>query len=119
MKSRIPSTVVISILVLINLYFLCVAILPLDIGALITPLPEEHDAITLLWTGIAAGVAILTFEAWALSIAITHAICLIFTVKNRKSPFKAVRIINIVLDVANVFLIVAPITKMIIWGIMY
>ena len=119
MKSRIPSTVVISILVLINLYFLCVAILPLDIGALISPLPEEHDAITLLWTGIAAGVAILTFEAWALSIAITHAICLIFTVKNRKSPFKAVRIINIVLDVANVFLIVAPITKMIIWGIMY
>ena len=119
MKTRIPSTVVISILVLINLYFICVAILPLDIGTLMATMPEEHDAITLLWTGIVAGVAVLTFEICALSIAITHAICLIFTVKNRKSPLKAVRIINLVLDAANVFLIAAPIAKIIIWGIMY
>jgi hypothetical protein len=83
------------------------------------PLPDEHDAVTLLWTGIVAGVAVLTFELWALSIAITHTVCIIFTVKNRKSPLKAVRIINLALDVANVFLIAAPIAKMIIWGIMY
>ena len=57
----------------------------------------------------------LTFIGWAALIALTHAICLIFTIRNRKSPIKAIRIINLVLDAANIFLIIAPIVRIILW----
>lgn len=116
MKKRIVSTVIISVLVLINLFIFTTRLMPLDLTEFIgSPLPEDPDGITLMWTALAAGVAMLTFIGWAASIAITHAICLIFTIKNRKSPLKAVRIINLVLDAANVFLIVAPIVRIILW----
>ena len=115
MKKRIVSTVIIGILVLINLFFLCFLLLPLDLANLMPTLPENPGEVVLLWGALAAGVAMLTFIGWAASIAITHAICLIFTIKSRKSPLKAVRIINLVLDAANVFLIVAPIVRIILW----
>lgn len=115
MKRRIPSTVVIAILVLINLYFLCVALLPLDLNEVVSPLPENPGEIVLFWGALAAGVAMLTFIGWAALIALTHAICLIFTIRNRKSPIKAIRIINLVLDAANIFLIIAPIVRIILW----
>jgi len=115
-RPRIVSTVIISILVLINLFIFTTRLMPLDLQAFIgSPLPEDPDGITLLWTGLAAGVAMLTFIGWAAAIALTHAICLIFTIKNRRSSLKAVRIINLVLDVANVFLIVAPIVRIYTW----
>ena len=59
------------------------------------------------------GGMILFFLGWMLAVAITHAILLVFTLKNRNSPLKAVRIINYILDVANILLIVAPTVKLI------
>ena len=115
-RPRIVSTVIISLLVLINLYIFTVGIMPLDMQEFIgSPLPENPDGITLLWGSMAVGVAILFFTVWAASIALTHAICLIFTIRNRRSSLKTVRVINIILDIANVFLIVGPIIKIISW----
>ena len=116
MKTRITSTVIISVFVLINLFVFVNIIAPIDFSDLIgSPLPENHDAVSLMWTSLAAGIVIAVFAIWTAAIALTHAICLIFTIKNRRSPLKAVRIINIVLDVANVALIIGPIIKIILW----
>ena len=116
MKPRIASTVIISVLVLINLFFFVTAIAPVDLATFIgDPLPDNPGEIELLWGGLAVGIVIVLIAAWALSIALTHAICLIFTIKNRNSSLKAVRIINLVLDVANVVLILGPIIKIASW----
>lgn len=61
------------------------------------------------------GAIIVFFLFWMVSIVITHAILLIFTIKNRKSPLKPVRIINYVLTAANIALIAAPIIKIMIY----
>ena len=116
MKPRITSTVIISVLVLINLFLFVTAIAPLDFAEFVgDPLPENPGEIELLWGGLVVGVVIMAFVGWTAAIALTHAICLIFTIKNRRSSLKAVRIINIVLDVANVALIIGPIIKIISW----
>lgn len=116
MKPRITSTVIISALVLINLFIFVNIIAPIDFAELVGyPMPEKHDAVSLMWTSLAAGIVIAVFAIWTAAIALTHAICLIFTIKNRRSSLKAVRIINIVLDVANVALIIGPIIKIISW----
>ena len=118
-KKRIPSTIIISILVLINLYVVIVGFIPLEIKELLsggTGL-EEPDEITLIWGAMAVGIVLLAFVGWAVLIAVTHAFCLAFTIRNRKSSLISVRIINLVLDVANAFLIIAPVVKIFIWTI--
>ncbi len=116
MKTRITSTVIISVFVLINLFVFVNFIAPVDFADLVgSPLPENHDAISLMWTSMAVGIVIAVFAIWAGAIVLTHAICLIFSIKNRRSPLKAIRIINIVLDVANLALIIGPIIKIISW----
>ena len=117
-KKRIPSTVIVSILVLIHLYVVIVGFLPLDLDTLLSgtgQIPENTDGMVLMLGVIVVGVALLAFVGWAVFIAATHALCLIVTIRNRKSPLKSIRIINLVLDVANAFLIVATIVKIIIW----
>ena len=116
MKKRITSTIIISLFVLINLFVFVNFIAPVDFTDLVgSPLPENHDAVSLMWTSLAAGIVIAMFAVWTGAIALTHAICLIFTIKNRRSPLKAVRIINIALDVANAVLILGPIIKIVSW----
>ena len=116
MKPRITSTVIISALVLINLFFFVTAIAPVDLATFVgDPLPDNPGEVELLWGGLVVGFVIVFLAGWALSIALTHAICLIFTIKNRRSSLKAIRIINVVLDVANVALIAGPIIKILTW----
>ena len=116
MRPRIASTVIISLLVLINLFLFVAVIAPLDIADIVgNPLPENPGEIELLWGGLAVGIVIVMFTVWAASIALTHAICLIFTIKNRRSSLKTIRIINLALDVANAVLIIGPIIKIISW----
>ena len=116
MKPRITSTVIISVLVLINLFFFVAVIAPLDLAGFVgDPVPENPGEIELLWGGLIVGAVIAALAGWALAIALTHAICLIFTIKNRRSSLKAIRIINVVLDVANVALIAGPIIKILTW----
>ena len=114
MKTRIPSTVIIAVLVLINMFFMT-ALLGTDLNfSGVEPQPDDAG-ISLLWGGMVVGVVLVFLHGWAIAIALTHAICLIVTVRNRKSPLLTVRIINLVLDAANVFLIVAPIVQIMIW----
>ena len=120
MKTRIPSTVVISIFVLINSFFMFYLLIPLDFRELLQStgesMPEtENIGMIALVPLLLVGAMIAFFLFWMLAIAITHAILLIFTIKNRKSPLKSVRIINYVLTAANVALIAAPIIKLAVY----
>ena len=117
MKTRIPSTVVTSIFVLINGFFMFFLLIPMDFRELLQGAGEsmpdtENIGMIAMVPLLLIGGMIVFFLGWMLAVAITHAILLIFTVKNRKSPIKAVRIINYVLDVANVILITTPIIKL-------
>ena len=117
MKTRIPSTVVTSIFVLIHGFFMFFLLIPMDFRELLQGAGEsmpdtENIGMIAMVPLLLIGGMIVFFLGWMLAVAITHAILLIFTVKNRKSPIKAVRIINYVLDVANVILITTPIIKL-------
>ena len=120
MKTRIPSTVIISIFVLINSFFMFFLLIPMDIRELLQSSGESMpDADNM---GMIAMVPLLLIGAvvvfclfWRLAIALTHAICLIFTIKNRRSPLRSVRIINYILSVANILLVAAPIIKILIY----
>ena len=120
MKTRIPSTIVISIFVLINSFFMFYLLLPMDIRGLLEnsagSIPnDENMGMIAMVPMLLAGAVIVFFLFWMLAIAITHAICLIFTIKNRRSPIKSVRIINVILTVANIALVAAPIVKILIY----
>ena len=120
MKTRIPSTVVISIFVLINSFFMFYLLLPMDIRELLQNTGEampdtENMGMIGMLPLLLVGAVIVFFLFWMLAIAITHAICLIFTIKNRRSPIKSVRIINVILTVANIALVAAPIVKILIY----
>ena len=115
-KKCITSTVIISVLVLSGLFWMR-CILPVTLADLAVTLPEgsENMGMMLMFYGAVAGIAFLTFCFLDLAILITHSICLIFTVKNRRSCLKSVRIINYVLDGLNVLLIAAALIKLILW----
>ena len=107
------STIIISILSLINGAILIFLLLPFDAQEFIESnrIEEEADIMVLAVAGIIAGYVIVIMYAWMLLIAIVHGICLIFTIKNRKAENKKIRVYNYVLDVVNVFLIVGPLIK--------
>ena len=116
MKTRITSTVVTSIFVLINGFFMFFLLLPMDFNDLLKSSEEsmpntENMGMIAMMPLLMMGAMIAFFLFWMLAITVTHAILLVFTVKNRKSPLKPVRIINYILTVANVVLITAPILK--------
>ena len=120
MKTRIPSTVIISILVLVNGFFTFFLLLPMDFRELLQNTGEsmpdtENMGMVAMVPLLLVGAIVVFFLFWTLAIAITHAILLIFTVKNRKSPLKSVRIINYALTVANIALIIAPIVKLAVY----
>jgi len=110
------STIIISILSLINGAILIFLLLPFDAQAFIESnrMEEDADIMVLAVAGIIAGYVIVIMYAWMLLIAIVHGICLIFTIKNRKAGNKKIRIYNYVLDVVNVFLIVGPLIKILV-----
>ena len=120
MKTRIPSTIVTAIFVQINSFFMFFFLLPMDLHQLLESSAEsmpETDGMGMIAMVplLLVGAVIVFFLFWMLAIAITHAICLIFTIRNRRSPIKSVRIINVVLTVANIALVAAPIVKILIY----
>ena len=120
MKTRIPSTIVTSIFVTINSFFMFYILLPMDFNQLVQnsaeSMPQEENmGMIMMVPLLLIGAIIVFFLFWMVSIVITHAILLIFTIKNRKSPLKPVRIINYVLTAANIALIAAPIIKIMIY----
>ncbi|MBP3376241.1 MAG: hypothetical protein J6L83_05710 [Clostridia bacterium] len=120
MKTRIPSTIVTAIFVQINSFFMFFFLLPMDLHQLLEGSAEsmpDTDGMGMIAMVplLLVGAVIVFFLFWMLAIAITHAILLIFTVKNRKSPLKPVRIINYILTAANIILIAAPIIKILLF----
>ena len=120
MKTRIPSTIVSSIFITINGFFMFYLLLPMDFRELLEnsaqSMPDTENAgMIMLMPLLLVGAVIAFFLFWMLAIVITHSILLIFTIKNRKSPLKPVRIINYVLTAANIILIAAPIIKFLIY----
>lgn len=120
MKTRIPSTVIISIFVLVNSFFMFYLLLPMDLRELLQNTGEampdtDNMGMIAMVPLLLIGAMVVFFLFWMLAIAITHAICLIFTIKNRRSPIKSVRIINYVLTAANIALVAAPIVKILVY----
>ena len=120
MKTRIPSTIVTAIFVQINSFFMFFLLLPMDLRELLESSAEsmpdtDNMGMIAMVPLLLIGAVIVFFLFWMLAIAITHAILLIFTIKNRKSPLKPVRIINYILTAANVALIAAPVIKILIY----
>ena len=113
LKKGILSSIIISIISVINLVSFLVILLPFDAEELVenNKQKEEVEAMALMFLGIVVGAAILLLYVWIIAIALTHIICLIFTIKNRKSDSKGIRLCNYVLDVVNLFLIIAPLVK--------
>lgn len=120
MKTRIPSTIVTAIFVQINSFFMFFLLLPMDLRELLESSAEsmpdtDNMGMIAMVPLLLIGAVIVFFLFWMLAIAITHAILLIFTIKNRKSPFKPVRIINYILTAANIVLIAAPLLKILLY----
>ena len=112
-RKGLTSTIIISIFVLINLFIFFTMLIhadPADLSAGVNP--EEMGEMSIL-AFLIYGYVMVFIWGWMLLIALTHAICLIFTIRNRKADSRTIRIINIVLDVCNVALIITPILK--IW----
>ena len=120
MKTRIPSTVIISIFVLINSFFMFFLLIPMDIRELLQSSGEsmpdaDNMGMIAMVPLLLIGAVVVFFLFWMLAIALTHAICLIFTIKNRRSPLRSVRVINYILTSANILLVAAPIIKILIY----
>ena len=115
MKQGLPSSVFISILCVVNLYIFLFGLLPVDTQVQemmeIYHNQEDTEFELLVAIAISAPFVLLTAYVWMLVIVITHVICLIITIKNRKAEDNRIRICNYVLDVVNVFLIVGPLVK--------
>ena len=114
-RKGITSTVIISILVLINLFVFFAMLFPGNVEDMFANADadlSEMGELSLLYVAI-MGSIVLFFYGWMLAISLTHTICLIFTIRNRKSPLGVIRIINVILDICNIALIVTPILK--IW----
>lgn len=116
LKKGILSTIIITIISIINLGIFLVVLLPFNAQELVEANQgkEEMEAMALMFLGIVVGLAILIMYVWIIVIALTHVICLIFTLKNRKSDVRGIRIYNYVLDAVNVFLIIGPIVKILV-----
>lgn len=117
-KKRIVSTVVISLLVIISLrllisLFLAGSLSDVLAGAEISS-GENMGEMGIMFA-LLYGVFALVIFAIPAGIALTHGICLIFTMRNAKSPLKVVRIINYILDALNILLITGATARIMLW----
>ena len=107
MKQGLPSSVFISILCVVNLYIFLFGLLPVDTQVQemmeIYHNQEDTEFELLVAIAISAPFVLLTAYVWMLEIEITHVLCHIITIKNRKAEDNRIRICNYVLDVVNVF----------------
>ena len=115
-RKGIVSTVIISILIFIGLNLMIGIWIesPFDVFPENQGSAEEYGEIGMILVLIYAAAVLWIFSI-PIVIMITHSICLIFTIKNRKSRYKSIRVINYVLDGLNIFLIGASITRLVLW----
>ena len=119
MKKGMISSVIISVISVVNLWAFLFQLLPLDAQVQemmdIYQRPEDAEYGVLLFTGLAAASVMVVAYIWLSYIAVIHMVCLIFTIKNRKVEDKKIRIYNYILDAVNVFLILGPLVKLLVY----
>lgn len=121
-KKRITSTIILSIILCFLLVFV-LNNLTLNLHKSFESMQpdtsiEEYGEMSMLIValgGLGMIVANIVFLASFANAAIAAGICLIFSIKNRKSTLKAIRIINYVLDGGFAFIILASVTKIILF----
>lgn len=114
MKKRIASTIMISILTVINM-IITISYISLDMSAERLEILESNEGYGAALAMIAFAYASMMIFSWFIFIALSHTLCIPFSIRNLNSPVLAVRIINIVLIVAGAFLVVASLIKIIQW----
>ncbi len=122
-KKRITSTIILSIILSI-LLVVVLSFLPLNFHQSHEDLQfpdasfEKYGEMSMILILVIAmmfiGMTVLFFAIF-INAAIAAGICLIFSIKNRKSTLKAIRIINYVLDGGFAFVIVASVIKIILF----
>ena len=114
-KPRIPSTIVIGIILLVALFF----------GITLSPITwtmvkemESSGSVTgdIVAAFVVALGVVLSIVVYA-AITVAAGVCLIFALKNRHSTLKPVRIINYVYDGIIAALLILSIVKFIMFGI--
>ncbi len=121
-KKRIVSTVILSIILTILLIFV-LPNLTLNLHESFENMKsdtsiEEYGPMAVLVVAIAAIGMVFAIAIYCIlfaAAAIASGVCLIFTIRNRKSCLKPIRIINYVLDGGFAFVIVASVTKIILF----
>lgn len=112
-KKRIPSTIILGIALIIALIFTGL-ILSISWAALQAEAQDQEEvagSIALVFVG-AIGIALIILFAGAVNIL--SGVCLIFTIKNRQSTLKPIRIISYVMDGLFGFVILATLVKIIL-----
>ena len=124
-KKRIVSTVIIGIFLAISIYFVVILFtfnLKENLQRLSDSATERADGQpgAVVAVGFAAGLAgatlIIMAYLFAIAPLINSSICIIFSIKNRKSCLKPVRIINYVYDGLLGFIIIFTIIKIILFA---
>ena len=121
-KKRIVSTVILSVILTILLLFV-IPNLTLNLHAAFENIQsdvsvEKYGPMAMLVVAIGALGMLFAIAVYCILFAIAAnaaGVCLIFSIKNRKSSLLPVRIINYVLDGGFTFVILASITKIILF----
>ena len=113
-KKRITSTIILGIILTI-LIILTIIFLPTSLSALQEEASEQESAagsIALIFVGVIGLVLIFFFQ---IAINVVSGICLIFSIKNRQSTLKPIRIISYVMDALFFAVNITTLVKIIIF----
>ena len=121
-KPRIASTIIIGIILTISL-IITISLLPITWGQISEAIKQNSQSQESAAGQVTSAFALSLVAAMGLavliivnfSLAISNGICLLFSIKNRKSIFLPVRIISYVYDVALAFVIVTSLVKAIMF----
>ncbi len=121
-KKRITSTIILSIILTILLIFV-LPNLTLNLHESFENIKSnasmgEYGPMAILVVAVGAIGMVFAIAIYCIlfaAVAITSGVCLIFTIRNRKSCLKPIRIINYVLDGGFSFVIVASVIKIILF----
>ena len=112
-KKRITSTIILGIALTIALVFTAF-LLSISWSALQAEAQEQEEvagSIALVFVG-AIGIVLLVMVSAVVNVL--SGVCLIFSIKNRQSTLKPIRIISYVMDGLFGFVIVATLVKIIL-----
>lgn len=121
-KPRIASTIIIGVILTISL-ILTISFLPITWGQISEQIKASSEAqesaagqaASAFTLALVAAVGLVALIAINFILVIANSICLLFSIKNRKSTYKAVRIISYIYDAALAFVIITSLIKAIMF----